>query len=141
MQISISHTDPRPIYLQIMDEVRRALVIGTLRPGGPLPSIRQLASDLRVNPNTVAQAYRELEREGVAYVQRGRGTFVSPDVEPDNEERRALARAVAERALTDAHRNGIGAEDLVHAIRELATQLATRESAGERGAARADGAG
>lgn len=124
MQVSINATDPRPIYLQIVDEVRRALVLETLKPEDPLPSIRQLASELRVNPNTVAQAYSELEREGVVYVQRGRGTFVSPDVQPGREERQALARAVAERALTDAHRNGIGAEDLIRAVRELAARQA-----------------
>ena len=64
MQVAINTADPRPIYLQIMDGVRRALVLGTLKAEDPLPSIRQLASDLRVNPNTVAQAYDELEREG-----------------------------------------------------------------------------
>jgi GntR family transcriptional regulator len=122
MQVSIHTTDPRPIYLQIMDEIRRALVLGTLKPGDPLPSIRQLAAELRVNPNTVAQAYRELEREGAVYVQRGQGTFISPDVQPGREERRALARDVARRALLDAHRNGLDAEELLDAIREVAEQ-------------------
>lgn len=120
MQVSINTTDPRPIYLQIMDEIRRALVLGTVKPGDPLPSIRQLASELRINPNTVAQAYRELEREGVAYVQRGQGTFVSPDVQPGRAERRALARDVAKRALLEAHRSGLSAEELLEAIREAA---------------------
>ena len=122
MKVSISTTDPRAIYLQIMDEIRRALVLGHLKPEDPLPSIRQLASELRVNPNTVAQAYTELEREGVVYVRRGRGTFVSPDVRPDGEERRALARQVAKRALIDAHRNGLGAEELIEAVRDVAAQ-------------------
>ena len=120
--MSINTTDPRPIYLQIMDEIRRALVLGTLKPGDPLPSIRQLATDLRVNPNTVAQAYGELERDGTAYVQRGKGTFISPDVQPGQEERRRLARDVAKRALIDAHRNGLDTEELIDAIRELAEQ-------------------
>jgi GntR family transcriptional regulator len=122
MQVSINTADPRPIYLQIMDEIRRALVLGTLKPGDPLPSIRQLALDLRVNPNTVAQAYGELERDGTAYVQRGRGTFISPDVQPGQEERRRLARDVAKRALIDAHRNGLDTGELLDAIREVAEQ-------------------
>jgi GntR family transcriptional regulator len=122
MQVSISTTDPRPIYLQIMDEIRRALVLGTLKRGDPLPSIRHLASEVRVNPNTVAQAYRELEREGIVYVQRGQGTFISPDVQPGLEERLALARDVARRALIDAHRNGLDAEELLDAIRAVAEQ-------------------
>jgi GntR family transcriptional regulator len=124
MQVTLNTADPRPIYLQIMDEIRRALVLGTLKPEDPLPSIRQLASELRVNPNTVAQAYRELEREGVVYVQRGQGTFVSPDVRPGRDERRALTQGVAMRALIDAHRNGLDAEELLAAIRALAEQRA-----------------
>src|SRR5918993_1110924 len=106
MHIALNTADPRPIYVQIMDEVRRALVLGTLRPEDPLPSVRQLAAELRVNPNTVAQAYRELERQGIAYVRRGQGTFVAALGASDSE-RRALARDVARRALIDAHRHRI----------------------------------
>jgi GntR family transcriptional regulator len=116
MQVTINPADSRPIYVQIMDEVRRALVVGTLAGEDPLPSVRQLASELRVNPNTVAQAYRELEREGVVYVRRGQGTFVSA-AQPAGRERRALIRGVAERALIDAHRHGISAQELIEAIR------------------------
>jgi GntR family transcriptional regulator len=119
LHVSINTTDPRPIYVQIMDEVRRALVVGTLRSEDPLPSVRQLAADLRLNPNTVAQAYRELEREGVVYVRRGQGTFVAEQASPA-QERGALARDVAARALLDAHRHGLGAEELVEAIRVTA---------------------
>lgn len=119
MQISINTADARPIYVQIMDEVRRAIVLGSLRPEDPLPSVRQLSSELRVNPNTVAQAYRELERAGTVYVRRGQGTFVSPAGATDDG-RRDMVRGVAERALLEAHRSGIGAEELIEAIREAA---------------------
>ena len=119
MHFAINTADARPIYVQIMDEVRRALVLGSLRPEDPLPSVRQLAADLRLNPNTVAQAYRELERDGVVYVRRGQGTFVS-ERPAAVAERAALAREVAGRALLDAHRHGIAAEDLIQAIRETA---------------------
>jgi len=121
MRILINSADVRPIYLQIMDEVRRSLVLGTLKPEDALPSVRQLASELRVNPNTVAQAYRELERDGVVYVRRGQGTFISSR-QVDGPERRTLLSQVAERALLDAHRNGAGAEDLIQAIRDAAKQ-------------------
>lgn len=130
MQVSISPADPRPIYLQIMDEVRRALVLGTLKPHDPLPSIRQLAAQLRVNPNTVAQAYYDLEREGVVYVQRGKGTFISPDARPGRDERRALARDVAKRAMIDAHRSGLSSKELLDAVRELAEQQAAAPGKG-----------
>jgi GntR family transcriptional regulator len=102
-----------------MDEIRRALVVGTLLPDDPLPSVRQLAGELRVNPNTVSQAYRELERTGIVHVRRGQGTFAST-TSTNGRERRALARDVAVRALRDAHRNGLSAEDLIKAVRSAA---------------------
>lgn len=97
----------------------RGRVVGTLRPGDPLPSVRQLATQLGVNPNTVKQAYRELEREGVVHMRRGQGTFAS-DVPVDGAERRRLLQAVAVRALRDAQRHGAAAEDLIDAIRDAA---------------------
>ncbi|HUE95059.1 MAG TPA: GntR family transcriptional regulator [Longimicrobiaceae bacterium] len=130
MQATIRTDDPRPIYQQIMDEVRRARVIGTLRPDEPLPSVRELAAELRVNPNTVALAYRELEREGLVYVQRGRGTFASPGPGPGEKERRALALDVARRALVDAHRNGIGLEELVNALNQVSLESTIEEGGG-----------
>jgi GntR family transcriptional regulator len=72
--------DPRshiPIYLQIVDALRAAIAAGVYRPGETLPSLRALAIDLKVNPNTVQRAYDELEREGLVYSQRGKGLFVS----------------------------------------------------------------
>lgn len=116
MLIAVDTNDTRPIYIQIVDEVRRALVLGTLAPDDPLPSVRQLAVELRVNPNTVSQAYRELERQGVVHVRRGQGTYVS-EASVNGTERRALASDVATRALRDAYRNGIGADELIEAIR------------------------
>jgi GntR family transcriptional regulator len=116
MLIEIAISDPRPIYLQIMDEVKRGVVIGTIRPDEALPSVRQLASELRVNPNTVQQAYRELERDGVVYVRRGQGTFVAHN-SGGADERIALAAAVAERAARDAFRNGVSVEELIDALR------------------------
>jgi GntR family transcriptional regulator len=130
MQVAIDTADPRPIYVQIMDEVRRALVLEILRPEDPLPSVRQLAVELRVNPNTVAQAYRELERDGVVYVRRGQGTFVAP-ARPDDGERRSLVQAVAERALLDAHRNGLGVDELIEALRTVAAERDTPTLAGQ----------
>jgi GntR family transcriptional regulator len=106
--ITIDSGDARPIYVQIMDEIRRAVVVGILGGDDPLPSVRQLASELRVNPNTVQQAYRELEREGLVYVRRGQGTFVSADrADRSGRERQELAGRVAERALREAYRNGL----------------------------------
>jgi len=102
-----------------MDEVRRGRVVGTLRPGEALPSVRQLAKQLGVNPNTVKQAYRELEREGVVHVRRGQGTFASEEA-VDGAERRRLVEVVAVRALRDAQRHGAAPEELIEAIRDAA---------------------
>lgn len=122
MRIHLDPADSRPLYVQIMDEVRGGLVRGTLGPEDPLPSVRELASDLRVNPRTVSQAYAELERDGVVYVRRGQGTFVAPDVRPEERERPRLAREAARRALTDARRNGLTLEELMGALRELGVE-------------------
>jgi GntR family transcriptional regulator len=123
--INLDPHDARPLYLQIMDDVRRALVVGTLRPEDPVPSVRELAADLLINPRTVSQAYRELEREGVLYVRRGQGTFVAPTAQADQ---RKLARDVAKRALLDARRNGLDVEELVNTIRELADEERERSN-------------
>lgn len=117
MLISIDAGEPRPIYVQIMDEIKRAVVLGTVSPDEALPSVRQLAAELRVNPNTVQQAYRELERSGLVYVRRGQGTFVAEEATVQSDrERRDLAAMVAERALREAYRNGVSAGELVAAI-------------------------
>ncbi|RYY47767.1 MAG: GntR family transcriptional regulator [Sphingomonadales bacterium] len=110
----------RPIYVQIMDEVRRLVVLGELRPDDALPSVRQLAAELKLNHNTIVQAYRELEREEVVYVRRGQGTFIAAQPAPQRD--RVLAE-VAERALSDAHRHGIAVDELVTALRAAETKI------------------
>ena len=131
MQFHVDASDSRPIYVQIMDEVRRGLLRGTLRPEDPLPSVRELASGLRINPRTVLQAYAALEREGLVYVRRGQGTFVSADIKPDERERPRLALEVARRALTEAQRSGLALDDLLEALRELTEE--SPESDGPEG--------
>ena len=119
MIIAIDQTDARPIYVQIIDEVRRGIATGLLASDDALPSVRQLAVELRINPNTVAQAYRELERDGLVAMRRGQGTFVVQS-HVSARQRRELAHDVADRALRDAYRHGIDATQLVDAIRVVA---------------------
>lgn len=119
MKLVIDSRATKPIYVQIMDEVRRLIAIGDLKPQDMLPSVRQLAADLRLNHNTIVQAYRELEREEIVYARRGQGTFVAARSAPEAERDRLLAEVV-DRALTDAHRHGIAAETLVEALRAAA---------------------
>ena len=127
MLIRLDVADERPLYQQIVDEVRRALVLGTLSPEDPLPSVRALAAELRVNPNTVQQAYRELERAGIIYTRRGQGTFVAS---PADGEREQLLRDVAERALRDARRYGIEPDELAEAILRAADLQPSTPSTG-----------
>ena len=121
MLVDLDANDPRPVYQQIVDEVRRCISIGVLRPNEVLPAVRTLAADLKVNPNTVQHAYRRLEQEGTVFVKRGLGTFVSPTAkEPSKTRQMSVARQIAERALRDAFRHGLLASDLIAALQEIA---------------------
>ena len=132
MFLSVDPADPRPLYVQIMDGVRHAAAGGALRPDDPLPSVRQLATGARVNPNTVKQAYRELEREGIIYTRRGQGTFLAARAAVRPREQAALLRPVAERALREAHRLGLGAAELIGAIEGLERGAAEERVEAER---------
>ena len=122
MLVTLDNRDLRPLYLQIMDEIRRAIVVGKLNAEDPLPSVRDLASELVINPRTVSQAYQELEREGVVYVKRGQGTFVAPTKKNSSRERQNLARGVAKRTLIEARRSGIDIDELIEMLREVAAE-------------------
>jgi GntR family transcriptional regulator len=79
--IVISQTDSRPMYLQIMEQIKQRIVVGDWQPGQEIPSIRQLAVELSVSVITVKRAYLELDREGVIITQHGRGSIVAPEVD------------------------------------------------------------
>ena len=131
----IDPADPRPIYVQVMDEVRRAIATGALVPGDPLPSIREAARQLQINPLTVKQAYGELERETLVEVRRGLGTYVRANGSADAA-RAEVALAVAERALRDAYRNGVSAAALIAAIRGSARSEPSVTRSGGKGGGR-----
>ena len=119
MQLAIDTADPRPIEAQIADEVRRAVVLGTLRADDQLPPVRRLAAELRGTPGAVARAYQALEAQGVVQMRWGRGPVIAPP--PDSsDDRAAILRRVADRALRDARRNGIAPHELADAIRAAA---------------------
>lgn len=121
MLFDLDPKDPRPVYQQIVDEVRRCISIGVLKTNDPLPAVRSLAAELKVNANTVQHAYRRLEQEGTVFVKRGLGTFVSPTArEPSKARQATVARQIAERALRDAFRHGLLASDLIAALGEIA---------------------
>lgn len=79
--IHIDYRDPRPIYEQVVDGVESLALCGALAADSQLPSVRQLAMELSINPNTIQRAYGELEKRGVIYSAKGRGNFISNEVE------------------------------------------------------------
>ena len=87
--IAINNRDPRPIYLQIKEGLCRLILTGVLSEGEKMPSVRELAGQLAINPNTIQRAYRELESEGFIYSVTGRGSFVAPLQEVDHSRRDA----------------------------------------------------
>ena len=98
--LNLDYRDPRPIYEQVKDGLRRLMVTGVIREGEKLPSVRSLASSLAINPNTIQRAYEALENEGYVYSVPGKGSFAAPQTGVDegrkNELLQAFDRAAAE---------------------------------------------
>ena len=115
----IDPRSPTPLYAQIATRLRLAVASAELRPGDALPSVRQLAARLRVNPATVVQAYRDLETEGFVEMRQGAGTFVR-DVRPDKRagERARQAAGLVRHMVTEAGRLGVSVQELQVAIQE-----------------------
>ena len=104
MRLQIEAESKVPIYIQVEEQIRALIAAGQLRPGDQLPTIRELAADLRVNYNTIARVYLDLDRDGVISTQRGRGTFVAgvPDEAQMAQVRQAKLRAIVRSALEEA---------------------------------------
>ena len=90
--VNINYRDPRPIYEQVRDGLRTLIVSGALAGGEKLPSVRELAGQLAINPNTIQRAYRELEQEGYLYSVPGKGSFAAERIEVDTQRRDELLR-------------------------------------------------
>ena len=118
--VQIDPRDPTPIYAQLERGLRAAIATARLRPGDQLPTVRQLAVELRVNANTVARVYTELERAGVIQTRRGVGSFISAapaEAHPPREHERRV-RAFVTRVLADADRAGLTIDDLITGLSE-----------------------
>jgi GntR family transcriptional regulator len=115
MSFNINPADPTPIYAQLERAIRLGIATGRLQPDAQLPTVRQLAVDLRINANTVAKVYRDLERAGILETRRGIGTFIKkpqPDVMPAGERKRLLGE-LADRFLAEAATQGFSADELL----------------------------
>jgi GntR family transcriptional regulator len=98
MYVSVDHKSSTPLYVQLKEQLHLAVATGVLRPGDQLPTVRDLAVRLRVNPNTIARVYRELQAEGLFVSRQGSGTFVAEGAESvgQAEGRRILRQRLAE---------------------------------------------
>ncbi len=113
MYIAIDPSSGLPIYMQIVNHIKTGIAMGWLLPEEPLPSVRQLALELAVNPNTVARAYLDLEYEGIIYKRQGAGTFVSSQgVEMSKNERRKVLSELIEKALVEGVNLGLDEREL-----------------------------
>ena len=113
--VSIDPRDKTPIYAQLERGFRAAIATGRLGPGDQLPTVRQLAVELRINANTVARVYAELERGGVIETRRGVGSFISAtpaQAHPPGDHQRRL-HAFVTRMLADADRSGFTVDDVL----------------------------
>lgn len=120
MYISVDPKSSTPLYEQIKQQMRLAVATGAIQPAEQVSTVRDLAEDLRINFNTVARAYRELQSEGLFVSQRGRGTFVSDKASTIGErEARRVIREILQEAVDTAHRLDVGKDELAQMWRDL----------------------
>ena len=114
MQFNINHSSGRPVYQQIMDQIKRDIALGRLIKNEKLPTVRQLAGQIAINPNTIAKAYRQLEQEGIIVTKAGAGAFVANlDSNLSRSVRKKLISAALERIAVDAYHMQIDSQTLL----------------------------
>lgn len=120
MWLQVNPRSAVPVYQQVVEGVKAAVAKHLLSPGDRLPSVRELAIELVLNPNTVAKAYRELEHERLIEVQRGRGTFIArPAGIPNKKERIEQIRETMTRLLVESHHLQLSDEQLLEMFRDV----------------------
>jgi GntR family transcriptional regulator len=132
MLLQVNFKSGKPVYLQVVDQIKAAAAAGTLRNGEVLPSIRPLAEELRVNRNTIAKAYTELESQGVIETIAGKGCFVKANDSPLKKDvRRKLLTEEIDQVLVQAHHLQVPAAEVIDLVRERAAVLENRRRANE----------
>ncbi|SHE49972.1 MULTISPECIES: GntR family transcriptional regulator [Thermoanaerobacteraceae] len=116
--MKIEFDERTPIYIQIMDIIKRDIVTKKLKGGDKLPSVREMAESLKVNPNTVQRAYQELERENVTYTQRGMGTFITENTEKLASLKKEMAKEIIESFVTGMRSLGFNSNEILEIIKE-----------------------
>src|SRR5580704_13970694 len=112
-----------PLYRQLIDQVQAAIAAEALLPGDQLPTVRQVAVDLAINPNTVVRAYREMELRGILDTQQGTGTFVAEgQVQPSKDERERVLSQLTTEFAARAGSAGFKVSELIEALRQLSSE-------------------
>ena len=112
-----------PVYRQLIDQVQGAIATGALRPGNQLPTVRLVAVELAINPNTVLRAYREMEIRGILDTQQGTGTFIADrQAEPSKEERERKRAQLVSEFVSRAGSAGLTVKELIEALQKLNPQ-------------------
>ena len=109
----------KPIYEQLVEKFKELIINEVLKPDEQLPSVRTLATELTVNPNTIQKAYRELENQGFIYSQKGKGSFVNPISQSKVEAKIKLLKTEIEKLVLEALYLGVSAEELIDVIKHL----------------------
>ena len=118
-EFRLDHSSGLPVYRQLVDQVQGAIASGRLRPGDQLPTIRKVAVDLAINPNTVSRSYRELEQSGAVETQHGTGCFIAqPSGRPDSSTGRRLSQLASEVAAR-AGASGFTVSQLITELKKL----------------------
>ena len=119
MLLQINYKSGKPVYLQVVDQIKAAAAAGTVQVGEPLPSIRPLAEELRVNRNTIAKAYTELESQGIIETIPGKGCFLKPNHSPLKKEvRRKLLIEEIDQAVVQAHHLQVPPGEFLQLVRD-----------------------
>lgn len=113
MHLNIDPRSSTPVYQQIVDAIKSAAARGLYNPGDKIPTVREMASELTINPNTIAKAYQRLEQEGIIVTMGSRGTFIAErKVPPENKTIKKLLKPSLDKLRVDAYHLGIGADEL-----------------------------
>src|SRR6516225_883872 len=132
MLLQVNYKSGKPVYLQVVDQIKAAAASGAMQAGEPLPSIRPLAEDLRVNRNTIAKAYTELESQGVIETIPGKGCFLRPNNSPLKKEvRRKLLTEQIDQVIVQAHHLQVPAAEFLNLVRERLLVIEERQRANE----------
>lgn len=120
--ITVNYRDPRPIYEQIMDGLRKLIISGAIAPDEKMPSVRELAQNLAINPNTIQRAYRELEAKGYIYSVPGKGNFAATVTEIDSGRKAELFARLGE-TVRELRYLGVGGDEILKTLKQGGNEL------------------